>query len=476
MIRDTVPSVNNFYEATAVRNCYAPLHDDSNVDICVIGGGIAGCSTALHLSQRGYRVALLEADWIGHGASGRSGGQLLPGYSCGQQVLQQQLGNASAHALWDISVEAVQLAVSLIKQYNIECDLKFGHVHAAIKPRHRTELLQHQQQLQRDYGYEHLRMIEGNDLRPIINSERYIAGLYDSAAAHLHPLNYTLGLARAAAQSGAVIHEHTKVISIEHRERSVCITTAKGRISAKHVILCCNVDNLALSKQSARIMPVATYMIATEQLCSVAPHNNQRTLSPRGRETERGGQLENHSEIFNPLPSPLSSRERESEREGSKVLHTDTIMNAQLAVSDCNFIVDYFRMADSRLLFGGGVSYSGHANSFSMQRIRHRMLQVFPQLKDVNVEYAWYGLIDISMNRAPDFGRINSNVYYLQGFSGHGLALATMAGKLIADSIAMQNERFDLFSKIAHRPFPGGGLRTPLLILAMLWYRLRDAM
>jgi gamma-glutamylputrescine oxidase len=424
MIRDTVPSVNNFYEATAVRNCYAPLHDDSNVDICVIGGGIAGCSTALHLSQRGYRVALLEADWIGHGASGRSGGQLLPGYSCGQQVLQQQLGNASAHALWDISVEAVQLAVSLIKQYNIECDLKFGHVHAAIKPRHRTELLQHQQQLQRDYGYEHLRMIEGNDLRPIINSERYIAGLYDSAAAHIHPLNYTLGLARAAAQSGAVIHEHTKVISIEHRERSVCITTAKGRISAKHVVLCCNVDNLALSKQSARIMPVATYMIAT-------------------------GLLDQGS---------------------------TAIMDARIVVSDCNFIVDYFRMADSRLLFGGGVSYSGHANSFSMQRIRHRMLQVFPQLQDSNVEYAWYGLIDISMNRAPDFGRINSNVYYLQGFSGHGLALATMAGKLIADSIAMQNERFDLFSKIAHRPFPGGGLRTPLLILAMLWYRLRDAM
>ena len=423
MIRDIVPSVSNFYEAGATRDSYAPLRDDIDVDTCVIGGGIAGCSTALHLAQRGYRVALLESDCIGHGASGRSGGQLLPGYSCGQAVLQQQLGNELAHKLWDISVEAVQLATNLIKQHNIECGLRFGHVHVAIKPRHRIELLQHQAQLQRDYGYQHLRMIEAAELRSLIDSEKYIAALYDSAAAHIHPLNYTLGLARAAMQSGVAIHEQTNVIEIDRQESAVCIRTAKGRVNAKHAVLCCNVDNLTLSKQSTRIMPVATYMIATE---------------------------------------PIDP--------------TYAIMNSQLAVSDCNFIVDYFRMVDSRLLFGGGVSYSGHAHSFSMRRIQQRMLKVFPQLCETKIDYAWHGLIDISMNRAPDFGRLYNNIYYLQGFSGHGLALATMSGRLIADSIAMQNEQFDLFSRINHRSFPGGVLRTPLLMLAMLWYRVRDAL
>ncbi len=421
MIRDTVPFVNSVYEATTHRSYYPPLHDHIDADVCVIGGGIAGCSTALHLAQRNYRVVLLEAKYIGHGASGRSGGQLLPGYSCGQQVLQQQLGNELAHRLWDISVEAVQLATNLISTHQIECGLKFGHLHAAIKPRHHTELLREQAQLHDEYDYKTLHMIEGSKLHSMINSSRYRAGLYDSAAAHLHPLNYTLGLVRVASKAGAMIHERSEVISIDHLHNRMLIKTQNGTVSAKQIVLCANVDNVKLLPQS-RIMPVATYMIATEILGERA----------------------------------------------------DQALSENLAVSDCNFIVDYFRMMDSRLLFGGGVSYSGHARASSNNYLRQRMLKVFPQLHDVNIEYAWHGMLDISMNRAPDFGRIENNIYYLQGFSGHGLALATMAGKLLAESMAMQSERFDVFSQIKHRSFPGGVLRTPLLMLAMVWYRLRD--
>lgn len=419
MIRDAIPSYKSFYEATARRDTYPSLQGDAHADVCIVGGGIAGCSSALHLSLLGYRVVVLESNRVGHGASGRSGGQLLPGYSCGQQVLQKQLGKDGARMLWDISVEAVQLAIELIKQHRIDCDLKFGHLDAALKPRHRNELLLHQEQLSRDYNYQTLQMIEGNELHSLVNSSRYIAGLYDSACAHIHPLNYTLGLARAAAQAGAAICENSLVTSIDQSGDAIRIRTEHGVVNAKHVLLCANVDNAGLTRQSSRIMPVATCMIAT------APVAHQ-------------------------------------------------VMNPDIAVSDCNFVLDYFRMSQSRLLFGGGVSYSGHATSFSMKYVQRRLLQVFPQLTDAKIEFSWHGLLDISMNRAPDFGRIGNNIYYLQGFSGHGLALATMAGKLVADSIAAQNERFDLFTRIRHRPFPGGVLRTPLLMLAMLWYRMRD--
>ncbi len=421
MIRDAIPSYNNFYEATAQRDVYPSLQGEMHADVCIIGGGITGCSTALHLSQMGYRVVLLESNRIGHGASGRSGGQLLPGYSCGQPALQRQLGKDDAHRLWDISVEAVQLAIALIRQHHIDCDLQFGHLDVALKPRHRDELLEHQQQLSREYHYQTLKMIEGDELLSLVNSHRYIAGLHDSACAHIHPLNYTLGLAGAASRAGALLYEQSSVVGIDQSVNVIGIRTEHGKVNANQIVLCANVDNVEVGRQSPRIMPVATCMIATE---------------------------------------PLSCE----------------VVKPDIAVSDCNFILDYFRMSNSRLLFGGGVSYSGHATSFSMRHIQQRMLRVFPQLHDVKIEYAWYGLLDISMNRAPDFGRIGNNVYYLQGFSGHGLALATMAGKLVAGSIAMQNERFDLFSRIKHRPFPGGPLRTPLLMLAMLWYRFRDLM
>jgi len=422
-MKHSLPIFSNYYDATAQRDKYPELQGEYSVDVCVIGGGIAGCSTALHLAEKGYRVALMESDCIGYGASGRSGGQLLPGFSCGQPILEKQLGADTARALWDISVEAIQLAVSLIKQHHIECDLKFGHIDVAIKHRHHEELLRHRDHLQQEYGYQDLRMMESSELRYFINSDRYIAGLFYPAAAHIHPLNYTMGLARAAAKTGAVIFERSKVVGIEHSSPGVSVRTKAGTVNAQYVVMCANVGNVALTKQSSRIMPVATYMIAT---------------------------------------GPLAVDQ--------------LVMNDHIAASDCNFILDYFRMSNDRLLFGGGVSYSGHANTFRMKSIENRMLKVFPQLRDHEVEYAWHGLLDISLNRAPDFGRINSNIYYLQGFSGHGLALATIAGKLVADSIAMQSEQFDLFNQINHRSFPGGSMRTPLLMLAMLWYRVRDAL
>lgn len=419
-------ATHSYYQASAnIVPSYPALQGETCVDVCVIGGGIAGCSTALHLAQRGLRVVLLEAGSIGFGASGRSGGQLLPGYSSGQAPLQAQLGASTAKQLWDVSVAAVQLTEQLIKQYHIDCDLQHGHLNTAIKARQRRDLQHELHELQERYHYRSVRLLERTELSDWLATDRYCAALYDSASAHVHPLNYTLGLGRAAAMAGASIHEQSRVLNISGNS-TLQIRTERGLVHADHAVLGCNAYGSALSATlGQRIMPVGTYMVATEILGA----DRVNTLIPHN-----------------------------------------------VAVSDTNFILDYFRRsADHRLLFGGRVSYSGRDFRNSANATHKRMLQVFPQLHDTRIEYSWGGLLDITFNRAPDFGRLQNNVYYLQGFSGHGMALAGMAGKLVADALAGQAERFDLFTRIKHRHFPGGAaLRTPALMLAMLWYRLRD--
>lgn len=415
-----------YYEASAhARHSYPSLTGSVTADVCVVGGGIAGCSAALHLAERGYRVALLESQRIGFGASGRSGGQIIPGYACEQSTLDALVGRDDAQRMWEVSVEAIALLRERIARHDIQCDWRDGQLQVGVKPRHRQALLAWQQQLASRYGYRSTRLIDRSELQTMLGSSRYEAGLYDSNGGHLHPLNYTLGLADAAAKAGAHIYEHSPAVELLPGEPAA-IRTEQGEVKARHVVLCANarIADIARGLRS-RVMPVATYIVATE---------------PLGEERAR------------------------------------TLIRDNWGVTDTNFILDYFRRsADHRLLFGGRVSYSGH-DAFNTERAtRKRMLHVFPQLADVKIDYAWGGTLDITMNRAPDFGRIGRNVYYLQGFSGHGVALAGMAGKLAANAIAGQAERFDLFGKIKHRNFPGGPLlRRPALVLAMLWYRLRD--
>jgi gamma-glutamylputrescine oxidase len=418
--------IDSYYAASANP---APLHPalegDIDVDVCVIGGGIAGCSTALHLAERGYRVALLEAQRIGWGASGRSGGQAIVGYASGQQRLVDAVGMDDARKLFDVTVEALDLLKERVQRHAIDCDLHWGQMHVALKPRQREELLAEKRESEERFGYRKLRFMERAEVESLIATKRYCAGLYDSGSAHLHPLNYTLGLAAAAKAAGVSIYEGSAVTRVEQNDPALVITN-RGRVKAKFVALCCNayIGGLAPTLR-ARIMPVGTYIVATEPL-------------GEARITE--------------------------------------LIRKNIAVTDVNFVLDYYRRsADHRLLFGGRVSYSGLDALNTKRATRQRMLNVFPQLADVEVEYAWGGYVDITMNRAPDFGRLAPHIYYLQGFSGHGIALTGIAGKLVAAAISGQAERFDLFTRIQHRNFPGGPLlRTPALMLAMLWYRMRD--
>ena len=416
----------SWYEASVKRPAPSPpLAGDMQADVCVVGAGIAGCSTALHLAERGYKVALLEAEQAGFGASGRSGGQLIPGYASSQQKLIAQLGREDARRLWDFTLEGVDLVRERVHRHAIECDLAWGQMHCAVKSRQRDELQEWHREYEEDYNYRSTRFMERAEVEGLLATRRYCAGLYDSAAGHCHPLKYALGLAAAAKAAGVRFHEGSRVMSIE-RGSTVVVRTANGSVRAKQVALCANVGLGAIAPVLARkVMGVATYIVATRQL---------------GAE------------------------------------RATALIKNNMAVSDINWVLDYFlRSADYRLLFGGRVSYSGIDASNTARATQLRMLSVFPQLADAEIEYSWGGFVDITMNRAPHFGRLDPNLYFLQGFSGHGMLLTGIAGKIMAEAMAGQAERFDVYTRIRHHDFPGGmALRRPALVLAMLWFRLRD--
>jgi gamma-glutamylputrescine oxidase len=401
------------------------LKGDVTTDVAVLGGGIAGCSAALHFAERGYRVTLLEARSVGYGASGRSGGQAIFGLAASQKTLAAQVGREDAHRLFDLSVEALKVTQDLMRTYRIDCDWQGNHVHVAVKSRHVDELKEWQQELHEEYGYRGVRFLDREALRAHVQSLRYPAGLLDPDSGHLHPLKFTLGVARAAESKGATIYENSPVLRYEDGAQ-VVVHTPHGKVRAAHLVLCGNayIDGVAPAL-ARRILGVGTYIIATE---------------PLGKE------------------------------------RLERLLPSNAAVADINWILDYFRRsADERLLFGGRVSYSSVQPPQLAESMRRRMVRVFPSLADAKVAYAWGGYLDITMSRAPNFGRLASNVYYLQGFSGHGIALTGLAGKLVAEAVAGSAERFDVFTRIPHRDFPGGPVfRRPSLVLAMLYYRLRD--
>ncbi|HEY3783704.1 MAG TPA: FAD-binding oxidoreductase [Steroidobacteraceae bacterium] len=425
------PHVPSYYAASAnPAPARPPLAGATDCDICVVGGGIAGCSAALHLAERGYSVVLLEEHRIGWGASGRSGAQAIHGVAAGQAKLERLIGPAAARRVWDVSVEGLSLIGELIERHTIACDWAAGHLLTAIKPRHEVELRAEIEELREKYAYPHLRYMPREEVRSVVATDRYIAAMYDTHSGHLHPLNYTLGLAAAAERSGTRIYEGTRALGYKDdastATASICVATPQGEVRCRQLVLCGNVYLQATAPAIAsKIMAVATYIVATEPLGA-------------GRAQQL---IANNS-----------------------------------AVHDMNWVLDYFRLSsDHRLLFGGRVNYSGFSSFDAPGATRARMLSVFPQLADVRIEYAWGGEVDITLNRAPHFGRLGPNIYFLQGFSGHGIALTGIAGKLVALAIAGTAERFDVFARIPHANFPGGAaLRRPALVLAMLYYRLKD--
>ena len=418
-------SRNSYYAATADRSQrHAPLSGAIRCDVAIVGGGLAGLGAALELRERGLDVVVLEAREIGWGASGRNGGQAIHGLACGQDVIEGQLGLEDSRQVWNMTIEALDILRERIARYGIECDWRDGYLGVATNARKGAELAQWADEIESKYAYP-LTRIAPADVTRWVASGRYHSAIHDPRSGHLHPLKYVLGLARAAAAAGVRLYENTEVTGLR-QDGGVTLTTAAGTVQAGQVLLAGNVylQDIAPALES-RIMPVGTYIVCSE------------AMDPK---------------------------------------LADSLIPTRSAVCDTDFVLDYYRTTnDHRMLFGGRVSYSTKTPANLRESMRRRMVDTFPQLASTRIEYAWGGFVDITMNRAPDFGRIGANVYYLQGFSGHGLALTGLAGRIVAEAMTADASRFDLFARLKHRAFPGGRLlRTPALVLGMAWYRLKD--
>ncbi|MEA2779768.1 MAG: gamma-glutamylputrescine oxidase [Rhodospirillaceae bacterium] len=414
---------HSYYLATANPAPPRPaLTGDVNVDVCVVGGGYTGLSAALHLAERGYRTVLLEARQVGWGASGRNGGQLNSGLRKGASELIGMFGRERAKRLWDLAEEAKATVRERVRRHAIACDLKSGGLFVAHK---RSDLawMADEVRAQHDvFGYDAATLLSKAELEERLASPRFHGGVSDRGAGHLHPLNYALGLAAAAEAAGARIYEESAAISVAPGE----VRTKSGRVNARYIVLGCNAYLDGLEQRIAgNIMPISNYIIATE---------------------------------------PLGEA-------GARALIRD-----DAAVCDTKFVVNYFRLsADRRLLFGGGETYSRTPPRDIAAFVRPYMLRVFPQLADKRIDHAWGGQLAITMNRLPHFGRLPGDIYFAHGYSGQGVALTSLAGKLIAEAVAGTAERFDVFARLPHPSFPGGTLlRKPLLVLGMLWFALRD--
>lgn len=419
---------DSYYAATAKAIApFAKLEGDQTCDIVVIGGGFTGLSSALHLAERGYDVILLEAHRVGWGASGRNGGQVGSGQRREQDELEQMVGRDDARKLWDIAEESKDVVKSLIAKHDIKCDWKPGILHADHRARFVEHTHAYADKLQAEYGYEDIRSVDRAEMREMLGTEFYHGGSLDMGAGHLHPLNFALGLADAARAAGARICEGTVVTGYENQAGKVTVKTENGAVvTANKMILGCNGYLDALEDRVAkRVMPINNFVIATE-----------------------------------PLGDDLARE----------------LIRDDVAVADSKFVINYYRLsADKRMLFGGGETYGYNFPRDIKAFVSPHMLEVYPQLKDVKIDYGWGGTLAITMNRMPFFAKLDDNVFTATGYSGHGVAMATLAGQIMADAVAGTVERFDVMANIKTPVFPGGKmLRFPMLVAAMLWYSIRD--
>lgn len=416
---------HSYYAASAsVAPARPRLQGDIETDVCIIGAGYTGLSSALFLVEHGFRVTVLEAAKVGFGASGRNGGQIVNSYSRDIDVIENTVGVKEAQLLGHMAFEGAQIIRDRVAKYQIQCDLKDGGVFAAITPKQMGHL-EAQKRLWERYGHSQLELMDQRRIREVVACDQYIGGMLDMSGGHIHPLNLALGEAAAVESLGGVIHEQSAAISIDRGANPV-VHTAEGRVRAKFIIVAGNAYLGSLVPElAAKSMPCGTQVITTE-----------------------------------PLSEELAS----------------TLLPQDYCVEDCNYLLDYYRLSgDKRLIFGGGVVYGARDPANIEAIIRPKMLKAFPQLKDVKIDYAWTGNFLLTLSRLPQVGRLGDNIYYSQGCSGHGVTYTHLAGKVLAEALRGQAERFDAFAGLPHYPFPGGQLmRTPLTALGAWYYSLRD--
>lgn len=419
------PYPQSYYAASANPVPARPeLEGETQTDVCIIGAGYTGLSTALFLLENGFKVTVVEAAKVGFGASGRNGGQIVNSYSRDIDVIERTVGPKQAQLLGQMAFEGGRIIRERIAKYDIKCDLKDGGVFAAFTAKQMGHL-ESQKKLWERYGHTQLELLDGKRIREVVASENYIGGMLDMSGGHIHPLNLALGEAAAVESLGGVIHEQSPAIRVERGDNPV-VYTPKGSVKAKFFVVAGNayLGNL-LPELMAKSMPCGTQVITTEPLTD----DMARSLLPQ-----------------------------------------------DYCVEDCNYLLDYFRLSgDNRLIYGGGVVYGARDPSNIEAIIRPKMLKTFPQLKNVKIDFAWTGNFLLTLSRLPQVGRLGDNIYYSQGCSGHGVTYTHLAGKVLAEALRGQAERFDAFASLPHYPFPGGHLfQVPFSALGAWYYSLRD--
>ena len=415
----------SYYAASATPGPPRPeLNGDVETDVCIVGAGYTGLSTAISLLEHGFKVSIVEAAKVGFGASGRNGGQIVNSYSRDIDVIERSVGPKQAKLLGDMAFEGGRIIRERIAKYNIQCDLKDGGVFAANTHKHMKHL-ESQKKLWERYGHTQLELMDAKRIREVVDSDAYVGGMLDMSGGHIHPLNLALGEAAAVETLGGVIYEQSPAIRIERGANPV-VHTPNGRVKAKFVVVAGNayLGNL-IPELSAKSMPCGTQVITTE-----------------------------------PLSDELAK----------------SLLPQDYCVEDCNYLLDYYRLTgDKRLIFGGGVVYGARDPANIEAIIRPKMLKAFPQLKDVKIDYAWTGNFLLTLSRLPQVGRLGDNIYYSQGCSGHGVTYTHLAGRVLAEALRGQAERFDAFADLPHYPFPGGRLfQVPFSAIGAWYYTLRD--
>ncbi|AVK03684.1 MULTISPECIES: NAD(P)/FAD-dependent oxidoreductase [Pseudomonas aeruginosa group] len=419
------PYPSSYYAASANPAPPRPeLQGEVETDVCVIGAGYTGLSTALFLLENGFKVSVLEAAKVGFGASGRNGGQIVNSYSRDIDVIERTVGKREAQLLGEMAFEGGRIIRERVARYGIQCDLKDGGVFAAFTEK-QMDHLRAQKQLWERYGHKQLEIMDARRIREVVATDNYIGGMLDMSGGHIHPLNLALGEAAAVESLGGTIYEQSPAIRIERGANPV-VHTPQGKVKAKFIVVAGNAYlNGLVPELAAKSMPCGTQVITTEPLSEELAHG---------------------------------------------------LLPQDYCVEDCNYLLDYYRLSgDKRLIYGGGVIYGARDPADIEAIIRPKMLKTFPQLKDVKIDFAWTGNFLLTLSRLPQVGRIGDNIYYSQGCSGHGVTYTHVAGKVLAEALRGQAERFDAFAGLPHYPFPGGKLlRVPFTALGAWYYSLRD--
>ena len=418
---------DSYYAASRnIERAPTVLEGDIQADVAVLGAGYSGLSTAIHLAEKGYKVAVVEGARVGWGASGRNGGQIVNGLNASLDTIRRRYGEEAGAFVGGLVQEGGRIIRRLVSTYGIDCDLKDGNIYAAYTAAHMKDL-EHKKALWKRYGMDDHQLLDREAMRRLVNTDAYVGGMLDTTGGHMHPLNLTLGEAKALESLGGTIYEQSPVTKVEHEADKPVIHTAKGRVTANVAVLCGNAYlGHVVPKLVSRVMPVSTQMMATE------PLGRERALS---------------------------------------------LIPSDMCVEDVRYILDYFRLsADNRMIFGGGTVYGGTDPADVRAKLRPNMEKVFPSLKGVKIDHAWSGNFALSFSRVPQMGKIGRNTYFAHGYSGHGVTGSHLFGKILSEAIDGDLSRFSQFEKLPWIPFPGGRMfRAQYSTIGSWWYQFKDA-